>query len=60
MPAADAGGDGGVAGSLDFLRNQPQLQMLRQMIARDPQMLQSVLEELGQANPQLLQVGPRK
>jgi len=53
-----AGGDAPAAGNignLDFLRNQPQLHMLRQMIAQDPQMLQSVLEELGQANPQLLQ-----
>ena len=30
--------------------------MLRQMVSQDPQMLQSLLVQLGQANPQLLQV----
>ncbi|KAL5254882.1 hypothetical protein ACHWQZ_G014356 [Mnemiopsis leidyi] len=49
-PAAGVG-----AGNLDFLRNQPQFQVLRRMIEQNPQMLQNVLQELGQANPQLLQ-----
>jgi len=48
-----AGGD--QARNLEFLRNQPQFQMLRQMVSQDPQMLQSLLVQLGQANPQLLQ-----
>merc|ERR1719471_1365991 len=49
-PAATEG-----SGSLDFLRNQPQFQVLRRMIEQNPTMLQNVLQELGQANPQLLQ-----
>lgn len=48
-----AGGD--QARDLEFLRNSPQFQMLRQMVSQDPQMLQSLLVQLGQSNPQLLQ-----
>lgn len=56
QPAADATPPAaGGAGNLDFLRNQPQFQVLRRMIDQNPQMLQNVLQELGQANPQLLQ-----
>ena len=42
--------------SLSFLRNSPQFQQLRQLIQTQPQMLQPVLQQLGQSNPQLLQV----
>ena len=47
---------GGAAGNLDFLRNTPQFQLLRRLIEEDPASLERVLQELGQANPQLLQV----
>lgn len=46
---------GGAAGNLDFLRNTPQFQLLRRLIEEDPASLERVLQELGQANPQLLQ-----
>jgi len=49
------GGEGG-AGSLDFLRQNPQFQALRQMVQANPQILQPMLQELGKQNPQLLQL----
>ena len=39
-----------------LVKSPDQFQTLRTMIERDPGMLQSVLQELGQANPELLQV----
>lgn len=50
-PAAPGGG----LANLDFLRNQPQISHLRQMISQNPAVLQNVLEELAQSNPDLLQ-----
>jgi UV excision repair protein RAD23 len=55
---AAAGGAAGAAGGeddghLQFLRNNPQFQQLRQLVQQQPQMLQSILEQLNQANPQL-------
>jgi UV excision repair protein RAD23 len=38
------------------LANNPQLQQLRQLIQQQPQLLEPVLQTLGQSNPQLLQV----
>mmetsp|Transcript_24935 Transcript_24935/g.44422 ORF Transcript_24935/g.44422 Transcript_24935/m.44422 type:complete len:222 (-) Transcript_24935:306-971(-) len=52
MPAVASGG----AGSLDFLRTNPQFQALRQMVQANPQILQPMLQELGKQNPQLLQL----
>ena len=43
------------ASTLEFLRNSPQFQHLRNLLAEDPSGLQSLLEEIGQANPGLLQ-----
>ncbi|KAJ3227111.1 hypothetical protein HK099_003330 [Clydaea vesicula] len=39
-----------------FLRNSPQFQQLRQLVQTQPQLLQPVLQQLGQANPQLLEL----
>eukprot|EP00897_Mesotaenium_endlicherianum_P005682 jgi/Mesen1/5141/ME000255S04107 len=47
-PGAGAAG----AGALDFLRNNPQFQALRQMVQANPQILQPMLQELGKQNPQ--------
>eukprot|EP00210_Caulerpa_lentillifera_P007298 g6976.t1 len=44
----------GGTGSLDFLRNNPQFQLIRQMVAQNPEVLQPMLQELGQSNPELL------
>eukprot|EP00951_Prasinocladus_malaysianus_P030330 scaffold284990_cov30-Prasinocladus_malaysianus.AAC.1 len=55
MPGGGGGGGGG-AGSLDFLRSNPQFQALRQMVQANPQILQPMLQELGKQNPQLLQL----
>ncbi|KAJ1659940.1 UV excision repair protein rad23 [Dispira simplex] len=39
--------------ALQFLQNDPQFQSIRQMIQRDPQLLQPVLQQLSQSNPGL-------
>lgn len=64
---AGAGGDpfGGAAagatpagglGNLDFLRNNPQFQQLRQVVQQNPQMLEPILQQVGAGNPQLAQL----
>jgi len=59
-PAAAAGApdtppaSGGGASALAFLRNQPQFHQMRQLLRRDPSMLQAVMQQLGQTNPELL------
>lgn len=39
-----------------FLRHQPYIQQLRQAIQDNPTLLHAVLQEIGNSNPQLLQV----
>ena len=52
--AGDAAGAGGAnAGNLDFLRNNPQFQQLRQIVQQQPQMLEPILQQVGTGNPQL-------
>ena len=46
----------GVPRQLEFLQTQPQFQNLRQVLQRNPEMLQPLLQTIGQSNPQLLQV----
>ncbi|PKS10152.1 hypothetical protein jhhlp_001902 [Lomentospora prolificans] len=43
-------------GNLDFLRNNPQFQQLRQVVQQQPQMLEPILEQLGSGNPALAQL----
>lgn len=53
---AGAGGDGGGLGNLDFLRNNPQFQQLRQIVQQQPRMLEPILQQVGMGNPQLAQL----
>merc|ERR1712225_116790 len=46
-----AGAEG--LGNLDFLRNNPQFQQLRQVVQQQPQMLEPILQQVGAGNPQL-------
>lgn len=50
-PAAPAGG-----GNLAALRNDPMFAQLRQMIQQNPAMLQPIMAQLAQSNPQVLQL----
>ena len=56
--AAGAGAGAGAlnANSLDFLRNNPQFQQLRQVVQQQPHMLEPILQQVGQGNPQLAQM----
>lgn len=49
--AAAAGGEG--AANLEFLRNNPQFQQLRQVVQQQPQMLEPILQQVAAGNPQL-------
>lgn len=53
-----AAGAGGALGSnsLDFLRNNPQFQQLRQVVQQQPTMLEPILQQVGAGNPQLAQL----
>ena len=61
--AAPAAGQGGAPGSgttpsatLDFLRNNPQFQQLRQVVQQQPTMLEPILNQVAAGNPQLAQM----
>ncbi|KAK9826231.1 hypothetical protein WJX74_001551 [Apatococcus lobatus] len=60
VPANLGGGGGGEAaaggGPLEFLRNHPQFQAMRQVVQANPSILQPMLQELGRQNPHLLQM----
>ncbi|KAF2491314.1 UV excision repair protein Rad23 [Lophium mytilinum] len=62
-PTARAGGEAGATAaqalggsSLEFLRNNPQFQQLRQVVQQQPQMLEPILQQVGAGNPQLAQL----
>ncbi|KAK0512692.1 hypothetical protein JMJ35_004709 [Cladonia borealis] len=52
--AAGAGAEGRPGlGNLDFLRNNPQFQQLRQIVQAQPRMLEPILQQVGAGNPDL-------
>lgn len=50
-----AGGNTAAA-NLDFLRNNPQFQQLRQVVQQQPQMLEPILQQVAAGNPQVAQI----
>ena len=57
--AATAAALGGAGNPLNALRQQPQFQQLRQLVQQQPHLLPAILQQIGQTNPQLLQVCAR-
>ncbi|XP_028648582.1 UV excision repair protein RAD23 homolog B [Erpetoichthys calabaricus] len=53
QPAAPVSSTG--VNPLEFLRNQPQFQQMRQIIQQNPSLLPALLQQIGRENPQLLQ-----
>ncbi|KAJ5790276.1 uncharacterized protein N7518_007287 [Penicillium psychrosexuale] len=55
--AAGAGAAGGEAlGSLEFLRNNPHFQQLRQLVQQQPHMLEPILQQVAAGNPQIASI----
>lgn len=56
LAAALGGGGQGAGANLDFLRNNPQFQQLRQVVQQQPTMLEPILQQVAAGNPQLAQM----
>jgi len=55
-PSGSGAGDASALGNLDFLRNNPHFQQLRQLVQQQPAMLEPILQQVGAGNPQLAQL----
>jgi len=61
-PASGAGGTGGSEGGetgsnpLAFLRNREEFQQMKRLLQQNPGMLNALLQNIGQSNPELLQI----
>ena len=62
-PAATGAGLGAAAGlgaggevDMNFLRNNPQFQQIRQIVQQQPAMLEPILQQVAEGNPQLAQM----
>jgi UV excision repair protein RAD23 len=53
---AGAGGAAGGAGMLEQLRHHPHINALRRMVQQNPASLQTILQQIGAQNPELLAV----
>lgn len=55
---ASAGAGAGAGGqmNMDFLRNSPYFQSLRQLVQQQPAMLEPILQQVAEGNPQLAQM----
>lgn len=53
---AGAAAAGGANPSMDFLRNSPHFQHLRQLVQQQPAMLEPILQQVADGNPQLAQM----
>ena len=53
---ATGGAGAGDAAELEALRNHPMVGQLRQLVQQNPQLLGPFLQQLGQSNPELLQL----
>ena len=51
-----AGGTPGGTVNMDFLRNSPHFQHLRQLVQQQPAMLEPILQQVAEGNPQLAQM----
>lgn len=50
------GQQGGAGGHFEWLRQHPQFNQIKAMVQRNPQLLGPLLQQLGQLNPQILQM----
>src|SRR5699024_9174796 len=56
VPVSASGATGDAANPLSFLINQPSFQQMRQAVQQNPALLNTLMQQIGQNNPQLLQL----